>query len=177
MTEATTAVLAVNGGARSALAFLTGLWFRQLTAAPRRGPRWRSIYDCHPLEQESWQEIWVPDSQRSCPAVDTCRMPTVAGNLTANWHCRPEPDAPRAGVNFLYTGRSTNIVPMQLGPEFVDSTDQAVNLPSIGRLTGGAECVRVGTRPRQLAERYSGTVGTGASGWDARAERSMAMAA
>ncbi len=30
---------------------------------------------------------------------------------------------------------------------------------------------------RQLAERYSGTVGTGASGWDAQAERSMAMAA
>ena len=57
-------------------------------------------------------------------------------------------------------------------PEFVSSTDQAVNAPSIGRLTGGA-----GTRPRQLAERYSGTVGTGASGWDARAERSMAMAA
>jgi hypothetical protein len=28
-----------------------------------------------------------------------------------------------------------------------------------------------------LAERYWGTVGTGASGWDARAERSMAMAA
>jgi hypothetical protein len=35
----------------------------------------------------------------------------------------------------------------------------------------------VAARPRQLAERYSGTVGTGASGWDARAERSMAMAA
>jgi len=30
---------------------------------------------------------------------------------------------------------------------------------------------------RQLAERYSGAVGTGASGWDAQAERSMAMAA
>ncbi len=30
---------------------------------------------------------------------------------------------------------------------------------------------------RQLAERYSGTVDTGASGWDAWAERSMAMAA
>src|SRR5258708_33078059 len=35
----------------------------------------------------------------------------------------------------------------------------------------------VAARPRQLAERYSGTVGTGASGWDARAERSIAMAA
>ncbi len=66
---------------------------------------------------------------------------------------------------------------MQVSPEFVSSTDQAVNAPSIGRLTGGAECVRVGPRPRQLAELYSGTVGTGASGWDARAERSMAMAA
>ena len=40
-----------------------------------------------------------------------------------------------------------------------------------------SECVRVGTRPRQWAEHYSGTVGTGASGWKARAERSMAMAA
>src|SRR6266576_423357 len=39
------------------------------------------------------------------------------------------------------------------------------------------QTVRVGTRPRQLAECYSGTVGTGASGWDARAEWSMAMAA
>jgi hypothetical protein len=66
---------------------------------------------------------------------------------------------------------------MQLGPKFVRRADQAVNAPSIGRLKGGAECVRVGTRPRQLAERYSGTVGTGASGWDAQAERSMAMAA
>jgi hypothetical protein len=32
-------------------------------------------------------------------------------------------------------------------------------------------------RPRQLAQRYSDNAGTGASGWDARAERSMAMAA
>jgi hypothetical protein len=39
------------------------------------------------------------------------------------------------------------------------------------------ESMRVGTRPAQWAERYSGTVGTGASGWDAPAERSMAMAA
>jgi predicted CXXCH cytochrome family protein len=31
--------------------------------------------------------------------------------------------------------------------------------------------------PWRMAERYSGTVGTGASGWDSRAERSMAMAA
>lgn len=66
---------------------------------------------------------------------------------------------------------------MQLSPEFVSSTDQAVKAPSIGRLTDGAECVRVGARPRQLAERYSGTVGAGASGRDAQAERSMAMAA
>ena len=58
-----------------------------------------------------------------------------------------------------------------------DEPSGTVNVPSIGRLTGGGECVRVGTTPRQLAERYSGTVGTGASGWDARAERSMAMAA
>jgi hypothetical protein len=32
-------------------------------------------------------------------------------------------------------------------------------------------------RSRRLAPGYSGTVGTGASGSDARAERSMAMAA
>jgi hypothetical protein len=80
-------------------------------------------------------------------------------------------------MNFLYSSRSTDAVPRQLSPEFVGSTEQAVNASSIGRRTGGGECVRVGTRPRQLAERYSVTVGTGASGWDARAERSMAMAA
>jgi hypothetical protein len=40
--------------------------------------------------------------------------------------------------------------------------------------SASAACVRVGTRPRQWAEHYSGT---GASGWKARAERSMAMAA
>src|ERR1700738_4542566 len=39
------------------------------------------------------------------------------------------------------------------------------------------ESARAGAHPRQLAERYSGTVGTGASGWAARAERSMATAA
>ena len=49
--------------------------------------------------------------------------------------------------------------------------------PASDDLQGGGECVRVGTRSRQLAECYSGTVGTGASGWDARAERSIAMAA
>jgi hypothetical protein len=43
--------------------------------------------------------------------------------------------------------------------------------------SASAACVRVGTRPRHWAEHYSGTVGTGASGWKARAERSMAMAA
>jgi hypothetical protein len=42
---------------------------------------------------------------------------------------------------------------------------------------GAMADAKFGARPRQLAERYSGTVGTSASGWDIRAERSMAMAA
>src|SRR5258705_13102279 len=51
------------------------------------------------------------------------------------------------------------------------------NLSKICKPLVEHQTVRVGTRPRQLAECYSGTVGTGASGWDARGERCMAMAA
>jgi hypothetical protein len=77
-------------------------------------------------------------------------------------------------------------IPMRLAAQNASSKIISFDAPGAGTRFGPnpvTEILQVGAMRmrrcglRQLAERYSGTVGTGASGWDAQAERSMAMAA